>query len=160
MGPQGLAGADGENGANGADGATGPQGSIGLQGPAGASGADGSTGAQGPTGQQGPAGAKGDTGATGPQGLQGPAGPAGLDGNAIVQVSAAGAPGQKTTSVACPGSLFAISGGFQAQGSVTESYRWFAGDDLGHTAGQAAHGWTVTQSSGNSGSLTVFAYCA
>ena len=64
------------------------------------------------------------------------------------------------SSVACPASTFALSGGFEAQGSVTESYRWFAGDDLGHTAAQAGHGWTVTQSSGNSGSLTVFAYCA
>jgi len=77
-----------------------------------------------------------------------------------VQVSAAGAPGQKTTTVACPVGKFALSGGFTAQGSVTESYRWFAGDDLGHTAAQAGRGWTVTQSSGNSGSLAVFAYCA
>jgi hypothetical protein len=76
-----------------------------------------------------------------------------------VQVSAAGAPGQKTTTVACPAGKFAISGGFSAQGSVTESYRWFEGDDLGHTAAQAGRGWTVTQSSGNSGSLLVFAYC-
>jgi hypothetical protein len=77
-----------------------------------------------------------------------------------VQVSAAGSPGQKTTSVACPTGKFALSGGFIAQGSVTESYRWYEGDDLGHTAAQAGHGWTVTQSSGNSGSLLVFAYCA
>jgi hypothetical protein len=169
MGLQGPTGAAGTDGANGVDGAIGPQGQIGqqgpigLRGPAGANGADGATGAQGPAGQQGTSGAKGDrgaTGAAGPQGIQGPAGPAGLDGNAIVQVSAAGVPGQKTTSIACPGSLFALSGGFQAQGSVTESYRWFAGDDLGHTAAQAGHGWTVTQSSGNSGSLTAFAYCA
>ena len=45
--------------------------------------------------------------------------------------------------------MFALSGGFNAQGSVTESYRSADG-----------HGWTITQSSGNVGSLTVFAYCA
>jgi hypothetical protein len=45
--------------------------------------------------------------------------------------------------------MFALSGGFKAQGSVTESYRSANG-----------HGWTITQSSGNVGSLIVFAYCA
>jgi hypothetical protein len=44
--------------------------------------------------------------------------------------------------------LFAISGGFSAQGSVTESFRNADG-----------HGWSVTQSSGNTTSLHVFAYC-
>ena len=162
-GAKGATGAAGANGADGARGATGPQGSAGAKGATGTAGANGADGADGAIGPQGPAGAKGDRGATGPagaQGLRGPTGPAGLDGNAIVQVSAAGAPGQKTTSVACPDSTFALSGGFQAQGSVTESYRWYTGDPLGHTAAQAGHGWTVTQSSGNSGSLAVFAYCA
>jgi hypothetical protein len=83
----------------------------------------------------------------------------GLNGSTIVEVSEQGAPGQKTTSVLCPltpdpnddpaARLFAISGGFKAQGSVTESFRSANG-----------HGWTVTQSSGNSDSLTVLAYCA
>jgi hypothetical protein len=45
--------------------------------------------------------------------------------------------------------MFAISGGFSAQGAVTESFRFANG-----------HGWTVTQSSGNVDSLTVYAYCA
>jgi hypothetical protein len=45
--------------------------------------------------------------------------------------------------------MFAISGGFSAQGSVTESYR--------NADGQ---GWTVTQSSGNTDSLKVYVYCA
>ena len=66
-----------------------------------------------------------------------------------MQVSAAGAPGQKTTSVACPTGKVAISGGFSAQGSVTESYRLADGT-----------GWVVTQSSGNTDSLKVFVYCA
>ena len=60
----------------------------------------------------------------------------------------AGAAGQKTTTVVCPSGKFAISGGFNAQGSVTASFRNADG-----------HGWTVEQSSGNSGSLTVYAYC-
>ena len=56
--------------------------------------------------------------------------------------------GQKTTTVVCTDGKFAISGGFDAQGSVTASFRNADG-----------HGWTVEQSSGNSGSLTVYAYC-
>ena len=45
--------------------------------------------------------------------------------------------------------LFALSGGFSAQGSVTESFR-----------NPDGHGWTVTQSSGNTDSLHVFVYCS
>jgi hypothetical protein len=45
--------------------------------------------------------------------------------------------------------MFALSGGFTAQGAVTESFR-----------NPDGHGWTVTQSSGNTDSLHVFAYCA
>jgi hypothetical protein len=92
-------------------------------------------------------------------GPPGPPGENGLNGSSIVAVSAEGQPGQKTTSVACPFTLnpndnpadrmFAISGGFSAQGAVTESFRSLNG-----------HGWTVTQSSGNVDSLTVYAYCA
>ncbi len=44
--------------------------------------------------------------------------------------------------------MFALSGGFSAQGAVTESFR-----------NEDGHGWTVTQSSGNTDSLHVFAYC-
>jgi hypothetical protein len=57
--------------------------------------------------------------------------------------------GQKTKVAYCPAGKFAISGGFSAQGSVTESYR--------NADGQ---GWTVTQSSGNTDSLKVYVYCA
>jgi hypothetical protein len=152
------------NGAPGAAGAAGPQGETGPQGDAGATGPQGETGATGPqgpkgdTGATGPQGPKGDTGVTGPQGPQGPQGANGLDGSTIVEAIETGVPGQKTTSVLCPFTpnpnddptirMFAISGGFAAQGSVTESYRSAGG-----------HGWTVTQSSGNSGSLKVYAYC-
>ena len=73
--------------------------------------------------------------------------------------SAIATPGQKTTTVLCPfkaGStterLYAISGGFKAQGSVTESFLIDQGTFQGR-------GWTVTQSSGNTDSLTVYAYC-
>jgi hypothetical protein len=72
-----------------------------------------------------------------------------------------GTSGQKTTMAQCPADHpFAISGGFSAQGSVTESFRWYAGDPQGHTAAQAGKGWTVTQSSGNTDSLRVYVYCA
>jgi len=79
----------------------------------------------------------------------GPQGPAGLDGGAIITVEADGVSGQKTTTVHCPTGKFALSGGFSAQGSVTESYRLTDGT-----------GWVVTQSSGNTDSLKVFVYCA
>ena len=131
-------GAPGPAGPQGPTGATGPQGPQGEQGPAGADGQDGATGPQGPAG------------ATGPQGPQGEQGPAGLDGSTIVTVTANGVSGQKTTVALCPAAHpYAISGGFSAQGSVTESYRNADG-----------HGWTVTQSSGNTDSLQVYAYCA
>jgi hypothetical protein len=72
-----------------------------------------------------------------------------LNGQAIVTVSEQGSSGQKTVVAHCPADKFAISGGFSAQGSVTESYR--------NTDGKS---WTVTQSSGNSNSLEVYVYCA
>ena len=72
-------------------------------------------------------------------------------------------PGEKTTTVLCPltpsttddaaARQYAISGGFKAQGSVTESFR------IEGQGANAGHGWTVTQSSGNTDSLTVYAYC-
>jgi hypothetical protein len=155
-GPQGPTGATGTAGADGQDGAPGADGQDGADGAAGPAGP---TGPQGPQGDQGPAGADGQDGATGPAGPAGPAGPtgpagpqgpAGLDGSTIVTVTANGVSGQKTTVALCPAAHpFAISGGFAAQGSVTESYRNADG-----------HGWTVTQSSGNTDSLQVFAYCA
>jgi hypothetical protein len=54
----------------------------------------------------------------------------------------------------CPAGKYAISGGFDIQGSVTASYRSDAsGDPTGNT------GWTIKQSSGASLSGTVYAYC-
>jgi hypothetical protein len=71
-----------------------------------------------------------------------------------VTVEQDGTSGQKTTTVNCPAGHFAISGGFSAQGSVTESYRSTStGDPTGSTS------WTVTQSSGNTDSLKVYVYC-
>jgi hypothetical protein len=106
---------------------------------------------RGPVGQQGATGPRGATGDAGPQG---PVGPAGIDGTAVVTISSQGSAGQKTTTAACPAGYFALSGGFSAQGSVTESYRSDAsGDPSGNTA------WTASQSSGNTGSLTVYVYC-
>jgi len=106
---------------------------------------------RGPVGQQG---ATGPRGATGPAGPQGPVGPAGIDGTAVVTISSQGSAGQKTTTAACPAGYFALSGGFSAQGSVTQSYRSDAsGDPNGNSA------WTASQSSGNTGSLTVYVYC-
>jgi Collagen triple helix repeat (20 copies) len=152
-GPAGADGLDGQDGAPGADGAAGADGQDGVDG---ATGPAGPTGPQGPQGEQGPAGADGQDGAAGPAGPAGPTGPAGpqgaagLDGSAIVTVTANGVSGQKTTVALCPAAHpYAISGGFSAQGSVTESYR-----------NPDGHGWTVTQSSGNTDSLLVYAYCA
>jgi hypothetical protein len=109
----------------------------------------GTTGATGPDGPVGPAGARG---AVGPQG---PVGPAGISGTQIITVTSQGSAGQKTTTASCPAGFFALSGGFSAQGSVTQSYRSDAsGDPTGDT------GWTASQSSGNTGSLTVYVYCA
>jgi Collagen triple helix repeat (20 copies) len=117
----------------------------GLPGPAGPHGAAGSQGAIGP---------RGATGAAGPQGPRGPVGPAGIDSTAVVTITSQGSAGQKTTTAACPASFFALSGGFSAQGSVTQSYRSDAnGDPSGNSA------WTASQSSGNTGSLTVYVYC-
>jgi hypothetical protein len=111
----------------------------------------GLAGPQGPAGSQGP---KGPSGPQGPQGPQGPVGPAGIDGTAVVTVTSQGSAGQKTTTAACPAGYFALSGGFSAQGSVTQSYR---SDASGDPAGNS--GWTASQSSGNTGSLTVYVYC-
>lgn len=109
---------------------------------------------RGPVGHPGPAGPAGPKGPQGPQGPQGPVGPAGIDGTAVVTISSQGSAGQKTTTAACPAGYFALSGGFSAQGSVTQSYRSDAsGDPAGDTA------WTASQSSGNTGSLTVYVYC-
>jgi hypothetical protein len=154
MGLQGFTGLPGANGEDGADsqvpGPPGPPGADSqVPGPPGPPGADSQV-----PGPPGPPGA--DSQVPGPPG---PPGENGLNGSSIVAVSAEGQPGQKTTSVACPFTLnpndnpadrmFAISGGFSAQGAVTESFRSLNG-----------HGWTVTQSSGNVDSLTVYAYCA
>ena len=111
-------------------------------------------GARGIRGPQGPVGPRGASGATGPQGASGPVGPAGISGTQVVTVTSQGSAGQKTTTAVCPAGDFALSGGFSAQGSVTQSYRSDAnGDPAGNT------GWTASQSSGNTGSLTVYVYC-
>jgi len=128
---------------------------VGIHSTSGPRGATGATGATGPRGATGATGARGPAG---PQGLQGPrgqVGPAGISGTAVVTVTSQGSAGQKTTTAACPSGFFALSGGFSAQGSVTQSYRSDAnGDPSGNTA------WTASQSSGNTGSLTVYVYCA
>jgi Collagen triple helix repeat (20 copies) len=165
-GAEGPAGADGAQGLQGETGPAGPTGAMGSQGPAGATGPQGpkgdagATGAQGPkgdagaTGAQGPAGPKGDTGPTGPAGPQGPAGAAGLNGSSIVTVAGGTASGDKQFTVSCPAGDFALSGGFDIQGSVTASYRSSStGDATGTTA------WTIRQSSGAALSGTVYVYC-
>lgn len=165
-GPAGMPGLDGavgpmgptgEAGPAGAQGEPGPAGATGPAGEAGAKGDTGATGAQGQQGIQGPKGDKGDTGAQGPQGIPGPkgdTGAAGLDGSAIVTVSGGTASGDKQFTVSCPAGDFALSGGFDIQGSVTASYRSnAAGDPTGTNA------WTIKQSSGASLSGKVYVYC-
>ncbi len=105
-------------------------------------------------GDPGAAGAAGHDGAPGPTGPRGATGVAGINGSTIIAVEADGVSGQKTTTVNCPAGDFALSGGFAAQGSVTESYR---SNSSGNPTG--ATSWTVTQSSGNTDSLKVFVYC-
>ena len=160
QGIQGLQGIHGAKGATGADGAKGDQGIQGLTGADGAKGDQGIQGIQGPPGAQGPKGDRGATGTAGHDGAPGPTGPrgatgtAGINGSTIIAVEADGVSGQKTTTVNCPAGDFALSGGFSAQGSVTESYRSnSSGNPTGNTS------WTVTQSSGNTDSLKVFVYC-
>jgi hypothetical protein len=111
----------------------------------------GATGAAGPQGPAGPQGRQGPAGSQGPRGM---VGPAGIDGTAVVTVTSQGSAGQKTTTAACPTGYFALAGGFSAQGSVTQSYR---SDASGDPSGNS--GWTASQSSGNTGSLTVYVYC-
>ena len=120
----------------------------------GLTGPPGATGAAGPQGPVGPRGLQGLRGPAGPQGVRGPVGPAGISGTEIVTVTSQGSAGQKTTTASCPNGDFALSGGFSAQGSVTQSYR---SDGSGNPAGDT--GWTASQSSGNTGSLTVYVYC-
>jgi hypothetical protein len=56
--------------------------------------------------------------------------------------------------VTCPTGDFALSGGFDIQGSVTASYRSSStGDPNGSTS------WTIRQSSGATLSGTVYVYC-
>ena len=171
-GDQGIQGLTGATGADGAKGDQGIQGPPGAQGPIGPTGAKGDQGLkgdqgiqgeQGTPGSQGPMGLKGDRGATGsaghdgapgPTGPRGATGAAGINGSTIIAVEADGVSGQKTTTVNCPAGDFALSGGFSAQGSVTESYRSItSGNPTGNTS------WTVTLSSGNTDSLKVYVYC-
>jgi len=148
VGPAGAIGPVGEAGPKGDTGATGD---VGPQGPKGDSGA---TGAVGPQGDVGPQGPKGDSGATGAVGPQGPKGDAGLNGSTIVTVSGGTNSGDKQFTVSCPVGDFALSGGFDIQGSVTASYRSnAAGDPTGTNA------WTIKQSSGASLSGKVYVYC-
>lgn len=150
-GVAGAAGANGVKGDAGANGATGEQGVAGAAGADGTNGIDGEQGEQGvagPVGPIGPQGVPGADGADGADGVDGADGANGLDGSTIVTVSADGIEGEKTTTVACPAGKFALSGGFDAQGSVTASFRTADGT-----------GWTVTQSSGNTDSLKVYVYC-
>jgi len=160
-GPAGPQGEKGETGATGATGATGPAGAQGPAGPKGDTGAtgaqgpkgdDGATGPAGPIGPQGLKGDKGDDGATGPAGPAGPAGPTGPAGPPGLTVFSAGnavATGDKQFTVACPDptTQFAISGGFDIQGSVTRSE---ATDTAGvrHSDPLLNNAWTIKQSSG------------
>jgi hypothetical protein len=187
QGLRGLAGLDGANGEDGLDGepgAKGETGAKGSQGNPGADGRDGENGQNGTNGQNGvsvtsavepagencPAGgsvftaANGVTyacnGAKGDKGDKGDPGQNGQDGKdgsitGIITVEGSFKPGEKTIIVNCDPGFKAVSGGYNIQGSVTASYRSdSAGDDSGDTS------WTVTQTSGNTGSGKAYVYCA
>jgi hypothetical protein len=71
-----------------------------------------------------------------------------------VTVAGGTASGEKQFTVSCPAGKFALSGGFDIQGSVTASYRSnAAGDPTGGTS------WTIIQSSGAALSGQVYVYC-
>jgi hypothetical protein len=75
--------------------------------------------------------------------------------NGVITVAGGTASGDKQFTVSCPANYFAISGGFNIQGSVTASYRSSAtGNPTGTTA------WTIIQTSGANLSGTVYVYCA
>lgn len=156
-GAQGPVGPKGDTGAIGAAGPAGPKGDkgdVGAAGPAGPKGDKGDIGAAGPAGPKGDKGDVGATGPAGPPGPQGPAGAAGLNGSSIITVAGGKASGDKQFTVSCPAGDFALSGGFDIQGSVTASYRSSStGDPTGTTS------WTIRQSSGASLSGTVYVYC-
>jgi len=63
--------------------------------------------------------------------------------------------GEKTITVNCPAGKNAVSGGYNIQGSVTASYR---SNSSGNPTGTTS--WTVTQTSGNTGSGIAYVYCA
>ena len=72
----------------------------------------------------------------------------------MITVSGGTASGDKQFTVSCPAGDFAISGGFDIQGSVTASFRSNSpGNPSGHNA------WTIRQSSGAELSGTVYVYC-
>jgi hypothetical protein len=153
-GAQGLSGAQGVKGDQGEKGNQGDQGIPGDQGVPGERGAVGPVGPTGPTGGIGPAGPTGPTGPTGPIGPAGPQGPPGSI-TGIITVERSFVPGEKTIIVNCDPGFKAVSGGYDIQGSVTASYRSDStGDDSGDTS------WTVTQTSGNTGSGKAYVYCA
>src|SRR5215216_5815864 len=163
LGPQGLPGAigplgpTGPAGLDGLDGAEGGAGANGVDGLAGAKGEQGEQGPQGEQGEQGPAGpagSNGTNGTNGVDGIDGEDGEDGLNGSSIVTVAGDFIAGEKTFTVDCPPGSFSLSGGYDIQGSVTASYR---SDSTGDPAGNTS--WTITQTSGNTGSGKAYVYC-
>ena len=104
-----------------------------------------------PRAHAGPAGAVGPAGPAGPAGPQGPPGTI----TGIITVEGQFVSGEKTIIVNCPANHSAISGGYNIQGSVTASYR---SNSAGLASGTTS--WTVTQTSGNTGSGKAYVYCA
>jgi hypothetical protein len=171
-GSDGLDGADGDNGLDGADGDDGQDGDDGDDGisvtsavePPGANCAAGGssfTAANGVTyACNGAKGDKGDPGQDGQDGQDGQNGQDGQDGEdgsitGIITVEGSFEPGEKTIIVNCDPGFKAVSGGYDIQGSVTASYR---SDNAGDPDGDTS--WTVTQTSGNTGSGKAYVYCA
>ena len=88
------------------------------------------------------------------QGLKGDKGDPGAIG-ALEHVTGGTLTGEKQFTVTCPAGKFAVSGGFDIQGSVTASYM---SNSLGDKTGTNA--WTIKQSSGGPLSGQAFVYCA
>jgi Collagen triple helix repeat (20 copies) len=180
QGSQGAAGAKGDLGAKGADGqngVNGDKGEPGDKGNPGDPGKDGTsvTSAVEPEGSVDcPDGGTSITDADGTtyacNGADGADGVDGANGASVVTASEE-FDGKKTFSIRCPvtpdpndpadARMFAISGGFDIQGSSTASYR---SNGLNPPAPNphdpaGVNGWTITQTSGASDSGTIYVYC-
>lgn len=169
QGPAGSPGPIGPAGPQGPQGAPGPQGSPGQSGFIVALGQQGPQGAPGPAGAQGPAGPMGlpGTGAPGPQGPAGPMGatgqqgPPGISGYNVQTASQVVPAGRGSVLPAiCLGGQMVLGGGYNTISLGTGAPAYLTILDSQPLTGNT--GWIVqvTNQTGASATLTVYAVCA